>query len=105
NTAPVRLEALEREHHARELAARGDSQQWHRGMADIRRQMKLDRIDAERPERNSAMHEAGFVRAERAEPRLETRRAHPKRSQFGFHFTAELGGSAMSNRGQSICMP
>ena len=56
------------------------------------------------PSAIAAVDEAGFVGGERAEARLETRRAHPERLQFGFHLAAEIGGSALANRGQLVCM-
>src|SRR5271169_4506425 len=66
--------------------------------------MKLDRVETERAECNAAVDEAGFVVAERGEARLEARRAHPERLQFGFHLAAEVGCSSFANRGQLICM-
>src|ERR1700722_6031932 len=91
----LRLEAFERQHHARELAARGDSEQRHRGLTDVGGQMKFDRVDTERTKSGVAVHKAGILRGERAEARLETRRAHSERLQFGLHLAAEVGGGAL----------
>ena len=44
DAAPLRLQPLEREHHTRELATRGDPRQRHRRLPEIRRQMELDGI-------------------------------------------------------------
>jgi hypothetical protein len=66
--------------------------------------MKLDRVGSKRAERDTVVHEAGFVVGERGKARLEARRAHSERLQFGFHLAAEIGRSSFANRGQFICM-
>src|SRR5260370_21648525 len=45
DTAPLRFEAFQREHHARQLATRSDSREWHRRLAKVWREIELDCVE------------------------------------------------------------
>src|SRR5713101_2682690 len=59
DTAPLRFEAFQREHHARQLATRSDSCEWHRRLAKVWREIELDRVETGGSERKSIEHNLG----------------------------------------------
>src|SRR5260370_8273889 len=57
DTAPLRFEAFQREHHARQLATRSDSREWHRRLAKVWREIELDCVETGGAHRKSTTHE------------------------------------------------
>src|SRR5712692_5125413 len=70
DAATLRFKAFQREHHARQLAARSDSREGHRRLAKVWREIELDRVETGGSERKSIAHEGRVVRANFAKTRL-----------------------------------
>src|SRR5260370_37594320 len=62
DTAPLSFKAFQREHHARQLATRSDSREWHRWLAKIWREIELDCVETGGSQRDSTPHERRIVR-------------------------------------------
>src|ERR1700737_4308768 len=100
DTAPLRFEAFQREHHARQLATRSDAREWHRRLAKVWREMELDRVETGGSERKAIAHEGRIVRTNFAKVRLENCASHSKCFELGLHPALEFGSVALAPRAQ-----
>src|SRR5260370_19431637 len=73
DTAPLRFEAFQREHHARQLATRSDSREWHRRLAKVWREIELDCVETGGAKRKTLTHEGRIVRTHFSQARLQNR--------------------------------
>src|SRR5712692_8341667 len=96
DTAPLRFEAFQREHHARQLATRSDSREWHRRLAKVWREIELDRVETGGSERKSIAHEGRIVRTNFAKMRLENGASHSKCLELGLHPALEFRSVALA---------
>jgi len=85
DSAPLRLQPLEREHHARQFAARCDPRKRHRRLPEIGRDIVFHCVGACRAECNFAMRKGAFLPIQHVQSRFEDGRAHSQRLQFSFH--------------------
>src|SRR5260370_21135491 len=102
DTARLRFEAFQREHHARQLATRSDSREWHRRLAKVWREIELDCVETGGSKRKSITHEGRIVRTNFAKARLENGASHSKCLELGLHPALEFGSVALAPRVQLL---
>src|SRR5579864_4714722 len=100
DTAPLCFEAFQREHHARQLAPRSDSREWHRRLAKVWREIELDRVETGGSEREPIVHEGRIVRTNLSKVRLENGASHSERLELGLHPALEFRAVALAPRVQ-----